>query len=158
MIEPLSLIVKEEEQLVLHYRAANCAAKHVPAEQWPVKRFAQPCINPFKSIFPLIRVQFVVAEVLPKISVETVGTGLDCGTDNATLEITEFSRGVASNQVEFLDGIRRRRIAQKIVRYLVIVHSIKEEVIGLLTIAVDVWPRPARGIVSIIKISGIRRN
>src|SRR6266851_10075766 len=131
MIEPLSLIIKEEEQLVLHYRAANCAAEHVPAKCRPVKRLALRS-DPFESVFPLVRVQLVIAEVFPQVAVEAVGARLDCGTDNAALEIAEFGRGVARNQVEFLDGIWCRSIAQKIVRYLVIVHSIEEEVVGLL--------------------------
>src|SRR5260370_27151162 len=114
MIEPLYLIIKEEEQLVLHYRAANCAAEHVPAKCRPGKRLALRR-DPFESVFPLVRVQLVIAEVLPQITVETVGTRLDCGTDNAALKIPEFCRGVARNQVEFLDGIWRRSITQEIV-------------------------------------------
>ncbi|SRR5258708_1685929 len=157
VIETLSLIVEEEKQLVLEDRPTDCASEHVPAEWCPNKRLAL-LSNSVKSIFPGIRVQLVIAEILPEITVETVGTRLDCGTDNATLEITEFSRGIVCDQVKFLNSVRRGCVTQKIIRYLVIVHSIEEEVIGLLTIAVDVRSRPVRRIVSIIKISGIGRD
>src|SRR6266849_3607297 len=107
VIETLPLVIKEEEELVLEYRATYGASKHVPAQGGS--------LSAPKSIFPGIRVQLVIAEVLPQITVETVGTRFDSGTDNAALEITEFGRGVAGNQVEFLNGIRRGCVAEKIV-------------------------------------------
>ena len=64
VVETLSLIIKEEEQLILDYRAPDCAAEHIPAKR-RLRQGLTVCIDPFEPVLPLIRVQLVVAEVLP---------------------------------------------------------------------------------------------
>src|SRR5262249_30419630 len=65
VIEALSLIVDEEEQLVLEDRSAQRAAEHIPAQgvarQWGGVRV--------DLVFPLISIQLVVAEEFPDIAV-----------------------------------------------------------------------------------------
>src|SRR6202040_2487215 len=70
-------------------------------------------------------------------------------------EIPEFSRGVVAYHVEFLDSVRRRSVAKKVVRHLVVVHSIEEEVVRLFAIAVNERPRSAGHVVPVIETAGI---
>ena len=57
VVESLALIVKEEEQLVLDNRTADRATEHIPAQL--------VCRRRIESIFPGIRVQLVIAKILP---------------------------------------------------------------------------------------------
>ena len=87
---------------------------------------------------------------------EAVGSRLDGGVDDAALKIAELGRSVARDQVELLNSIRRRRVTQQVVRNLVIVHAVQQEVVRLLAVAVD--QRTASiptGIVAVIKAAGI---
>ena len=133
MIKPLPLIVRKEKQLVLKNRTAKRAAEHVPAKfvfrGWP---------SASKIIRPAIGVQNVVPEELPRIAVKAVRPGFNCRADDTALEIPEFGRSVAGNEVEFLNCVRRRRIAKQVIRHLVVVHAIEQKVIGLVAISVDV--------------------
>jgi len=65
VVETLPLVIKEKEQLVLDDGTANGAAKHVPA-QFVALRIVE-------SVFPGVRIQLVIAEILPDVAVETVG-------------------------------------------------------------------------------------
>src|SRR6267378_5342454 len=82
VIETLSLIIEEEKQLVLEDRTTDCASEHVPAQGGS--------LSILKFIFPGIRVQLVIAEILPEVSMEAVRAGFDRGTDNASLKVSEF--------------------------------------------------------------------
>src|SRR6476620_4026622 len=66
MVKALPLVIEEEEQFVLDDRAANCTAEHIPAEQ--SSRVV------VESVFPRVRVELVIAEELPQVAVEAVGT------------------------------------------------------------------------------------
>ena len=46
---------------------------------------------------------------------KAIGTGLDAGTDNSALEVSEFGRRILRDQIKFLNRIRRRRITQQVV-------------------------------------------
>ena len=69
-----------------------------------------------------------------------VGSGLDGRVDNSSLEVSEFRRCVAGNQVELLDGIRRWRVSQQVVRHLVVIHAVEQEIVRLLAVAIDQRP------------------
>ena len=71
---------------------------------------------------------------------ETVRTGLDRSADNAALEVSKLRRGVAGNQVELLDGIGRRGVTQQVIRHLVVIHAVEQEIIRLLAVAIDQRP------------------
>src|SRR5437588_909595 len=81
-VEPLPLIIKEKEQLVLHYRTADGAAEHVPA-QLVLGRLLE-------SVLPRVGIQYVVAEVLPQIPVEAIGAGLNRSIYDPALVIAEL--------------------------------------------------------------------
>ena len=107
VVESLSLIIKEEEQFVLHNRAADSTAEHVPAQL--VSR------SSVKSIFPRVRVEFVIPEIFPEVTVETVRAGLNGGTNDSALKIPEFSRSILRNQVKFLNSIWSRCIPEQVI-------------------------------------------
>ena len=90
MVKSLSLIIKEEEKLVLDYRTADGAAKHVPAKQRPRNWLACRTINTFEPVFPLVRIQLVVPEILPEVAMEAVCSRLDRGTHDASLKVAKF--------------------------------------------------------------------
>src|SRR6266852_3199686 len=150
MVETLPLIVKKEEQLVFDDRTADGAAEHVPAQLVSLRSV--------KSIFPGVRVQLVIAEVLPDVPVETVSARLDGGADDATLEVPELGRRVLRDEVKLLNSVWRRSKADKVVRRLVVVHAVQDKVIGLLAIPVDVRPGSARSIVAVIEAVRIGRH
>ncbi len=85
----------------------------------------------------------------------SVSAGLEGRTNDAAHEIPEFRRRVVAYHIEFLNRIRRGSVAKKVVRHLVIVHSIQEEVVCLLAIAVDERPRPAAHVIPVIETAGI---
>ena len=108
MVEPLTLVIHKEEQLVFEDRAADGGAEHVPAQSCTGQLSAWPV----ELVFPLVGVQHVVAEELPGIAMEAVGTRLDGSIDDAARVIAEFRRSIRSDQVEFFNGVGRRCEAQ----------------------------------------------
>src|ERR1700734_1924125 len=58
--------------------------------------------SPVKEI---IRVQIVVAHVLPGVAMESVGAGFEGRIDDAAGGVAEFGVEVAALEREFLDGI-----------------------------------------------------
>ena len=89
------------------------------------------------SIRPAVRIQHVVPKKLPGIPVEAVGSRLDGGVYDPALEIAEFSWCVAGYEIELLDGVRGWRVTQQVIRYLVVIHAVQQEIVGLLTVAID---------------------
>src|SRR5512146_474541 len=146
VVETLSLVVKEEEELVLDYGAADSAAEHVPAQ----RRTVDSGVG--EIIFPAVGVQHIVAEILPQVAMESVGPRLDGGADNAPLEVAELCGGVAGDEVEFLNGIGCGGVAQQVIRNLIVVHAVQQEVVRLLAIAIDVGPGAAGGVIAVIEI------
>ena len=87
-----------------------------------------------------------------------VGAGFEGCADDAAHEVAEFRRRVVSDQVEFFDRVGRRRITQQVVRNLVVVHAVEDEVIRLFAVAVDKWPRAARNVVAIVEAARVGMN
>src|SRR5262245_56138214 len=101
MIESLALVIKKEEQFVLHDRTANGSPEHVPSERRPGERLAI-LINPLEAVLPLIGVQLVITEVFPEVPMEAVSPRFDGCADDAPLEIPKLSRCVVGDEVKFL--------------------------------------------------------
>src|SRR5581483_6719963 len=154
MIEALRLPIEEEEQLVLHNRAADRSAEHVPP-----KLILGKCSGwPIKSVLPLVRVQLVVAEEFPEIAVERVRSGFDGGIDNAPLVVSELRRRVLGDEIELFDGIRRWREAHQIIGDLVVVDAVENEIVSLLAVPVDIGAPAARRVIAVIEAVRIRRD
>src|SRR6185437_12626725 len=83
---------------------------------------------------PIVRIQEVVAKILPDIPVNTIGAGLDAGVDDGTSRMPEFGAVVRGGNLELGQRVRRRvdEIAgapQIILGHGVVVHSVKHEVV-----------------------------
>ena len=76
--------------------------------------------------------------------VKAVGTGLDRGVDDAALILAELSRRVLRDQVELLNRIHAGLVSDFVVDVFLVVYTIKQERIGLLTVAIDVGPARTR--------------
>ena len=115
-------------------------------------------VRRIEIIGPAIRIQGVVPEIVPDVAVETVRTGLDGRTDDAAHKVAKFGGGVVRDEVEFLDGIRSRGVTEEVIRHLVIVHTIEQEVVGLFAISVNQRPRTVTGgIASAGEAAGVGR-
>ena len=89
---------------------------------------------------------------------KAVSAGLDCGTDNAALKITKFSRGITRNQIKFLDGFWSRHITHIVIVGLVVVHAIQKEIVFLFAGAVHVGPSRSKRVLRCLETEKIRRN
>ena len=67
----------------------------------------------------------------------TVRTRLDADADDSAFEIPELGRGVIGDEIEFLDGVRSGCVSKQVVRNLVVVHAIEQEIVGLLAIPIN---------------------
>src|SRR5208282_4310378 len=85
-------------------------------------------------------------------------TRFDGRADDAAHVLAKLGGRVGGDQVEFLDGVRRRGKAHQIVGYLIVVHAIKKEVVGLFAIAVDVRPSAGGGVVAVVEVGRIRAD
>ena len=147
-----ALVIHEDEQFVLPDGAAEGAAELVPADGRTEILSDRPIPR------PVIGVEYVVAEVLKRIAVVLVGARFDHHVDDAALEIAELGRGVVGDHVEFRDGVGIRLIARQIIRRLVIIHAIQQEVITLFPVAVDVRSAAAGGAHSTRESRRVRRG
>ena len=147
MIEALGLPIKEEKQFVLDDRATNRAAEHVPAEFVFWDRFAWPQ----EPVLPLVGVQLIVAKEFPQGAVERIRPRPDRCVDNAALIVAELGGCVLGDEIEFLNRIRRWRIAHEVIRDLVVVYAIENEIIGLLAVPVDVRASAVCRVVTVVK-------
>ena len=129
MIKSLPLIVGEEEQLIFDDRSADRSAEHVPTH-------GRSC-DVLPIIRPTVRVEHVVAEELKQIAVELICPGLDRCTDDTALEVTKLSRRVIGYYVELLNGIHAGGVPDIVSAPFVVVHAVENEIIGLVTVAVD---------------------
>ena len=75
--------------------------------------------------------------MLEDIAVEGVGARLDHHIDDAALEVAELGRGVGGDDLHLLDGVGAGLVGREVIGDLVTVDAVKEEVIGLLAVAVD---------------------
>src|SRR5262249_6272736 len=113
VIETLLLVIEKEEHFVLDDWFINGVAIHISAKGYS-RRSSE-------IVFPAVGVQLVIAEVLPYIAMKIVSARLDRGADDAILEITELGRGVVSDQIEFLDGVRSGSVTEQVVGNLIVV-------------------------------------
>src|SRR5580692_3273378 len=132
MVKSLPLVIHKEAPLLPQDRTAEGTPKHVPA-YWRTRNLRRIRVD---LVFPLICVQFIVPEELPDVAVEAVCSGFDGGADDATFEIAELRRSIVADQVEFLNRVRRRRVPEEVVGYLVIVQTVQQEVVGLFAIPI----------------------
>ena len=73
-----------------------------------------------------------------------VGAGLDRGADDATLEISGLGGSVLANHAKFLNRVHTWSKPNQVVRHLVVIHTVEQEIVGLLTVPVDMWPATER--------------
>ena len=103
--------------------------------------------------------ELVVAEEFPNIAVEAFVPDLMVALTMPPSKLPNSAGSVIGDQVEFLDRIRRRRVAEQVVRYLIVVHAVEQEIVGLLAIAVDQrTPTVTAGVVAVIEAARIGRN
>ena len=107
MVKALPLVIDEEEQLVLHDRAADSAAEHIPANFG----LGLP-LNPFCHVFAL-RMSF--RKNSHSVAVKSVGAGLNRSADDTALEIPELGGRILRDQIEFLNRVRRWGKAHQVV-------------------------------------------
>src|SRR5882762_3953421 len=136
MVETSTLKVTKEEQLVLNDWPADGTAIQIPAQLgcWKDtlrRTFAQ-------AVLPLIGVENVVPEELENVAVKAVGAGFDGGVHDPALKVPEFSGGVLGNEIELLNGVGGRSEAEAILRNLVVVDAVEQEIVSLLAVSVDV--------------------
>src|SRR5215469_9972891 len=120
MVETLTLVVGEKEKLVFDDWPADATTEHVPAQLW----FREFIARSAEFIFPLVGVQHIVAEVLPNIAMEPVGSRFDGGVDDSPLEVAELCGCVARDQVELLDRVRSWCVPKEVVGHLIVVHAV----------------------------------
>src|SRR6266404_2912777 len=129
MVKTLSLVVDKEEQLIFDDRSAESSSEHIPTQL--VAGRATEIIG------PAVRVQFVVANEFPDVPMVAIRTRLGAYADDSALEVSELGGSIIGDQIEFLDGVRSRRVSKQVVRNLVVIHPIEQEIVGLLAIPVN---------------------
>src|SRR5205823_334273 len=100
-----TLVVREEEKLVLEDRSTEGAAELVPAQWRPGNRgISVPVVS------PVVGIELVIAKVFEQIAMKLVGAGLDHHVDDATLEVSKFRGSIIRDHPKFLDRIQIRLI------------------------------------------------
>ena len=89
---------------------------------------------------PSVGVERVVAQKFEDAAVKSIGSRLDAGVDDAALVIAKLRRGVLGDDVEFLDSVDARLVADFVVGVFAVDDAIEQKLIGLLAVAIDVWP------------------
>ncbi len=88
-----------------------------------------------------------------------VGARLNCGIDDSAVVVAEFRGSILSNDIELSDGIGRGCEAKQIIRYLIVIDAVQQEVVGLLAVPVDIGTsRFLGGVGSEIHAMGIDRD
>src|ERR1700685_4747008 len=88
VIKSLILKISKEEQFILDDRSAKGAAKHIPAQFGLGNRRGNHLIRPG------VRIEDVVSEQFPNITVVLIRTRFDGGIDDSTFKISELCWGV----------------------------------------------------------------
>ena len=90
----------------------------------------------------------VVAEEFEQRAVELVASALDRHVYHGAGGIAKLGGAVAGKYLDFLQRIDRRRVAQPVVHGIVDIHTIEQEVVCLLAVAVDEGAagEPRRGV------------
>src|ERR1700722_11545639 len=116
MVETLSLIVDEKEELVFPNWPAEGATEHVPTQSLPGQIIARTV----EFVLPLVGIENIIAEEFPDITVVLIGPRLDGSVDDTAGEIAELCGSVGSDQVEFLNGVRGRCETQVVFGRLIV--------------------------------------
>ena len=69
---------------------------------------------------------------------KVVRAAFDADADDAAHEVAELGRRVLGDHVELLNGVKAGCIADRIFRYLVVVHAVEQEVIRLFAVSINV--------------------
>ena len=146
---PSTLVVGEEEQLVLHDRPANGAAEDLAVEV----RFA--AAGPVGR--PRRRRQLVVAPVVEAVAADAVGSRLDDHVDDRPGDVAELGRVVVGLDADLLHRVRARLVGDQVVDGVVHVDAVEHEVVGLFALAVDVGPAAA-GVLQAVERARIGRG
>ena len=136
-VETRTLIIDEEEELVLFDGTAQRRAEFVPSH---VRRSAVDRRIGAEVARPLIGVEKIVAQKFERVAMKLVTAGLDADADDAAQELAEIGAGIVRDDVKLLDRVDAGRIRDVVVHELVVVHAVQQVVIGLLAVAVDVGP------------------
>ena len=144
-----TLVVGEEEQLVLHDRPANGAAEDLAVEV----RFA--AAGPVGR--PRRRRQLVVAPVVEAVAADVVGSRLDDHVDDRPGDVAELGRVVVGLDADLLHRVRARLVGDQVVDGVVHVDAVEHEVVGLFALAVDVGPAAA-GVLQAVERARIGRG
>ena len=129
-IQTSSLVIGEEEHLVLLDRTAGGGAETVPAN----------CGSrvSLEIVAPIVGVQFVVAEELKRAAVELIRAGLGGGVDHSAHVVAEFGRGGQRDFIEFLDRFNARRVTDQVIGDLIVVQAVEHEIVGLFAIPIHI--------------------
>src|SRR6185437_2045184 len=163
-----TLIVGEEEKLVLNNRSADGYSKLVVAkfgfEEGPVSRMTRDDMprsvlvrshTPRPAVGWKVGIEFVIAEKLVNRSVKAIRPSFGRYTDDAALVVAEFCRGVLGDDVEISDGVDIRHERGLIVLVLAIENAVEEVLIRLFTVAVDKGAGIAIQVVRFVNSVGI---
>src|SRR5271154_656358 len=159
MVEPPTLVVDKEEQLVLDDRAAEGGTEHIPAQCR--RRVASRGSGYERAVFPLIGVEDIVTDELKHIPVGAVGTRLNGGVDDSASVVAKLRRSILCNQIELPDRSRRGRVTARVVRCLVVIDAVEQEIIVFLAVSVDIRTATSihgalSGLGSVVERRGIR--
>ena len=127
--DAVQLHVAEIEELVLPYRQAERSAKLVFVIFGNRKRV------------PVLRVQLVAAEVLPHITMDVVGAGLNAGVHHSAGRMPEFCAEIARLQVKLGQRVGRGALdisgsIQEVDEVSIVIHTVQNEVILRSSLAV----------------------
>src|SRR5271155_1827726 len=112
MVEPPTLVVDKEEQLVLDDRAAEGGTEHIPAQCR--RRVASRGSGYERAVFPLL------------------------GVDDSASVVAKLRRSILCNQIDLADRIRRGRVTGQVFRCLVVIDAVEQEIIVFLAVSVDI--------------------
>jgi len=120
LVDPIALVIRKEEGLVLHNGAAQRPAKHVLL----VRSFG--LVRRFKES---ARIESFVSQEFEGISVETIRPGLCCGVHHASGAPAEFRRVVGRLNLELRDSVRTAQERDVAVIVRVVLDAVKDKII-----------------------------
>src|SRR5258708_29535577 len=135
---------RKEEEIVVNGGGCGCGGKMVVGEVgfgsgavaaklrnklWDSLRHAVPVF---------VGIQSIVAQELKYVAMVRIRSRFDGCVNDAAFVVSELGGGVLRNDVEFLDCIYARCIANLIILLLAVGLAIKEKQVGLLPVSVDV--------------------
>ena len=123
-----ALVVGEEEQLVLHDRAAQRAAEDV--------LLALRLGRARAVVLPAVRVDVAVAVELEHVAAELVGAGLDDAAEHGAAHVAGVGRVVVGLDADLGERVGAGLVGDAVVDGLVHVEAVEHVVVRLLAVAV----------------------